>query len=584
MKSALVARLMRICGVFAMLPSCCTVLAAATLSPDAELGVYRFYAQYDASRARVGVYKQDGEGLWTPKQVGNFTVQPRNKDKKDGCETLLLSHLQSFPLNVMTSVDYLNPGELDKQEQLIKLLSPEQVTFLELTEPVPLATVEADSKSYPEFKISYRPDEDRPNHVHIRQAGMWIVGGQALYPFGNETFSKHHPLSLNKGMPVHFHTAMGKEKEKVPADVHDPHLIIIAVSSMPWQKNADLDRKKYPLVWEIGRAAQTKPEQMTALFTAAASIIAEEVETTYQSRNEDAFIFCKALDEDRMRLFRLIGFEPLEGACPAPNNCVMVAPLAKLLKRFPIGKQSSRAKRIQNALNNKVDTSTALNLLRRIQSNFRAELDVIFKDRGYHQKSPIVVHDLSPNYGLLLRAMGEIYGGLSTDDAVQFSQKFQALRGDYGDNRHIPEAIPIDIFAQDLTAQKAVRITNLDPDLVDRDSEYMPSILVGIHKYLGYRYKELGILEPYKIAEKVGTRFVIQTLHWRTASEANKLGGKQLPAVPGQDGRTLYTFVFDMDQVKKLGRENPQRVKRAHVGIAQGFWFFRRIAADPFKF
>ncbi len=596
MKSSVVARLTLFIGLFAALSSPYTAFAAAALNPDAELGVYRFYGSYNTSSAQVGVYRLH-DGLWIPKQGGSISLQD---PAKTGCETALLSNLQSFPLNVMTTVNYLNPGELSNQEQLIKLFSPEQVTFFELTEPVLKTTVAADPKTYPAFKIAPRPDEARPDHAHVRQAGMWLISGQSMYPWGGDTFAKHHPQSVNEPMDIHFQTAIGHEP-RTNRNVHDPHLILLTITPMPWQNNpqlwesgamkktkfgyADLDRKKYPLTWEIGRAAQTKPEQMTALFTAAAAVIAEEVEVTMQSRFDDAFVFCKALDEDRMRLFRMIGFEPLEGACPKPDSCVMVAPLTKLLKRFPVGKQSGYAKQIREALNNKLDTNEALNILRRIQVYFRAELDLILKDRGYHQKSPIVVHDFSRNYLTLLRIFGERFGELNTDDAIKFARRFAKIRGDFGDKRHVVEDIPVDIFMDEFTHRNVVRITNLDAGLVGRDSEYLPTVLVGVRNYLAERYDELLVNDPHTIAERLDTKIAIQTWSWRTASEAHKLGGMQLPPLPGTQNRTLYTFIFDMKQIKKMAEQDPERVERARKGgIQQGFWFFRRITANPIKF
>ncbi len=569
--------------------------AGEALAPHAELGVYRFYGRPDTNSAYVGVYSLGATGLFVPKQVGQLTANPTGKS--DDC-TQLLSSLQSFPLNVMTQVNYLSPGEFNDQEQLIKIFAPEQVTFLELTEPVAKKEVIANPAAYPRYKISNRPDEARPDHFHIRQAGMWIISGQSMYPWGGEVFEKHHPGSTRDKIDITWQTAVPKESSAF--NESDPHSVLLTLTAMPWQLNsalwesgglkknrfgwADIDRKKYPLVWEIGRAAQTKPEQMNALFSAAASIIAEEVLVSLQSRYEDAFVFCKALDEDRMRLFRLIGFEPLEGACPKKDNCVMVAPLTKLLKRFPVGRQSGRANQIREALKNKIPLDDSLNILRRIQTYFRADLDVILKNNGYHQRSPLVVHDFSPNYFILLRLLGQMTAGLSVQEALEFASRFSAFRGDHGDRFGVKDLIPAEHFIHDFTKRNIVRITNLDESLAQRDSEYLPTVLIGVREYLAFRYEELQVPGGHQLLENFKTQIAIQTTSNLVAAQAHQLGGASLPPQRGADGRYLFTSIFDMEKLAAMANAKPERVERGKFGVQQGFWFFRSITASPLKF
>lgn len=591
MKSHPIAILIHFIGLFTALVGGFSAWGGGALSPDVELGVYRFFGRPDTNSAHVGVYKLNA-GLFEPKQYGTLSLKQSDSDE---C-TRLLSNLQSFPLNIMTHVNYLSPGELNSQEQLIRLFAPEQVTFLELTEPVPKSTVANEPDQFPSYKLSLRPDEARPQHIHVRQAGMWIVSGQSMYPWGGEIFKKHHAQSIKEKVEMTWQSALPMSNR----EVGDPHLVLLTLTAMPWQNNsqlwesgamtknkfgwADLDRKKYPLVWEIGRAAQTKPEQMNALFTAAASIIAEEVVVNLQSRYEDAFIFCKALDEDRMRLFRIIGFEPLAGACPKPETCVMVAPLTKLLKRFPVGKQSYRAHEIRNALKKNISLEDALNFLTRIQTYFRADLDFVLKERGYYQQSPVVVHDFSPNYLLLLRAFSEVYGRVSLTDAQKFALRFAEWRGDFGDRHGVNEIIPAEYFLDEFTRRKIVRLTNLDQDLATRDSEYLPTVLLGAREYLFDRYEELHVENGRKLLADVGTQIAVQTFSPLIASQALALGAVPLSPIPGQDGRTLYTVVFDMKLLDRVEKAKPERVRLGRDGLQKGFWFFRSIAANPFKF
>lgn len=215
---------------------------------------------------------------------------------------------------------------------------------------------------------------------------------------------------------------------------------------------------------------------------------------------------------------------------------------------------------------------------------YRADLDVILKERGYHQRSPLVVHDFSPNYFILLRLLAQMNGGLSIEDALEFAHRFSNLRGDFGDRHAIHEDIPSQYFVKEFTDRRIVRVTNLDENLVQRDPEYLPTVLLGVREYLVARYEELQIPQGQQLLEKFGTQFAVQTTSRLTAAQALELGGVPLPPFPGEHNRTLYTFIFDLKKLAKMAADKPARVDQGRAGVQQGFWFFRRINANPFKF
>lgn len=582
----------RLAAAFLALSAWSSGGAAAKLAPDSELGVYRFYPSHDANSAAVAAYKLEN-GLFVPKQLGRLSATSTDSDD---CQ-ILLNHLQSFPLRVMKQVEYLAADEFFKQMAVIKALVPEQVTFLEMTVPVPTLAVRADPTMYPAHLISPRPDEHRPDHTHVRQATMWVISGQSMYPFSYEDHRIQHPKS--HPVPLTFKTER-PEAARTEAAQADPHTIILNLTGLPWQMEpslwisgkmkrnemgyADLSREKYPIVYEFGRAAQVEPEQMDPLFRAAMTVVQDDLATSLQADAEQTYIFVKAFDESRIRRFRRVGFQPVDGLCDRHGG-LMVAPYLELAKRFPPGSHSGRIEEIREAFrkNPDINYDDALNFLRRTQTYFRAELDFIVKPFGLIQKTPLVINDLSANYFTLLTAWLEFHGGNSRDEAHRLARKFSRFRHDNTTNRYIEDVIPVEHFADDLTRRNAVRITNLDPEL-NKNPNYLPLVLIGIHQYMVERYAEMNISNGEQILDHHKTVFVLQTTHLDVATRALNLGGIADRVHAGADGRALYGVQFSLEQVRVLAKQNPKWVEAGAEGVAQGRWFFRSLTGSPLKF
>jgi hypothetical protein len=582
-----------IVNLFIALSTLWTMAAfAAPLREDTELSLYRFFARENLASANVGSYKLNGQ-LFEPKMVGVLSLERRREEMTKADCVALLENLQQFSLNVMKQVSYISQSDFTSQAELIQKLLPEQVTFGEVTFPVSAEEVRANPEKYPKERISPRFDIERPSHVHIRQAGIWIVSGQTFDP------DRENLRGLKKG-PLETVPWQSFMSTQIPeGEIWDPtpYTIDINLNPMPWQLSsylwesgkmelnkygyANLDRKKYPLVWEVGRAAQTEPEQIDALFRMVTAVVAEEVEVTFQSKPEEAFLFVKSLEAKRTRLFKLMGFEELPEACPGPDRCVLVAPLTKMLKRYPVGSQSYRAAQIKKMLNDIPSTADAVHILRLIQAYRRADLDLISLGEGLVQKGPLVVHDFSQNFYYLMKVIGRDHE-LNDEQIKAFYGLSLNYFHDYDPNQATEDRIPIGQVTKIFREQNVVRISNLDPTLAMNDL-YLPRVLTGLQKYLLERYESHRVNNGEELIHKIGTKFAIQTTSPLIYHCAKLLGCQEYSRAIFQD-RPVYTCVFTMEQVDKIKERLPPLLLPDANPVAQGFWFFRKITANPLKF
>jgi hypothetical protein len=569
----------------------CPLITWGGLNPTTELNVFRFYSQATTNTAQVAVYKLVGD-RFQPKQIGNLRVSPLSSN---ACSSLLLGHLQNFSLSVMKEVGYINDAQEGMQKRLVDTIHSGAVTFLTTSVPVPFTEVYANPTKYPVPSRRPVPDDERPGFMHINQSGLWVIASQHIYADGSEAFEKLPAIGPQE--KIHFHSEV---KEAKSNDFTNPHLITIASMAMPWQYNRALiklgqlevhndsfvkiDRKKYPLAWEFGRAAQVAPEHMDHLMRSAMSVVEEETLVQLQSRLEDAYIFVKALDEKRKRRFALVGFRPLDGACPTPDDCVMVAPYLEIAKHYPPGQQSFRLGRLQAHLKN-ISERAAKNILLHLKSYQRADLDLYVEELGLRQKSPLVVQDSTVHFSNLVQVHGQ-RGQLQGEELSAFVNEVTSWRSDFDRaDSHLFDVTPLEPIEKEFTDRTMIRVTNLDPDLVSHPY-YLPMVLLGVEEHLISRYQELGLIDPEKLLADTKTSIAIQSSSKAVVEALKRYPGFQMQPLrfANDPDKIVYTFVFSRETLIQMKSRWSSLRSLAKKGVHKGFWFFRGLSAHPLKF
>ena len=515
----------------------------ASLNPERELSVYRFFSRHETDSADVATYQLNSSGLFVAKQHGRLRlVTP------PACGTLLEP-------NGMGSVKYLGPGNFAEQASRLPSLNMDQVTFIELTVPEPRAKVEANPSPYRADRMSLRPDVARPDHVHIRHAGLWIIAGQTFFP----------------------------------------HVKDVRLSPMPWQREPafvksgslppyesgqlEVDRGKYPLAYELGSALEGEPKLADVLLRTAVTIIADDV-FTLRASPDQAHLFVHATDARQVVHFQQLGFE-VESRTVTPNGrCVMVASLKRILGQLPVGTLSQRFAEIHAALP-KLSSEDALIFLHRLQSYFRAELDFVTPTSGSQQKSPVVIHDFSSNYLLLLRLFAERFGEAPAKDSYRIASQLARFRHDNSINS-IADDIAAEPFMADFDERQIVRITNLDDSKI-YDSAYLPAVLVGTYRYLNFCFNELGLTDSAELIARQKTQLAIQSSSFAVAFAAVNLGGQSLPPVD-LEGKRIYTIIFNLPLLYNIMRVHPQLGRQEDQQLVEGIWFLRGLLGNPLKF
>lgn len=554
-----------------------------------ELSVFRFYTSRDLNNAHVAVYRQETDGLFTPYNIGDLNM--RALDPAQPCDTLL-TNLESFSLATMKNLGYLDDLSLAAQVAAAEHIRPEQVTILEMTRPVPERMREEHPEWVKEGRFSVRPDPEGKPLAHLKTAALRIVSGQSGYPHSQLEYLKNFGGAV--GMPaLPWQSTMNVMAQgKAP----DMNTIGIALTPMPWQLNPalnfgkhgyyDLDRSKYPMVWELGRAAQIEVRHVATMMQAGLAIVAEDIEVSMQGDPKDAHLFVHALDPVRKRLFERAGFKPLPGACPSPNDCVLTAPFSTIAAKYPPGKHSKRLAEILKLLPAGTPVEIAMNLLRRAHAHLRAELD--FHVPGFEQDTPLVVHDTSRNYYLTLQALA-MRMGATPENADKLVLLLDSYRTDSGRTKR-PEIFDephVDQFIHGLYDANAIRVANVDPRLAMRP-QYWGSMIEGVHQYMEQRYREMDVANPEEVYDIARPRIVVQTtdqlVAWAAETFSQRFGGVAGHPIRGSEGKVIYTVVFDYEARERLRAEIPMLAEAVKDKLSQGYWFFRRITAHPMKF
>ena len=580
-------------GSFAHATSCFDLEGepSTTLRSDTELTVYRFFSHVDTSRASVSSYRLK-KGLFEP-FISGFVDVP------GGESTELLSDLQKFSYKVVKELGYIQAQQEKSQRAKIGEIHPEQVTFIELTRPASIHEDFLTGKKISAEDYRERFFERTGEHLgwDRRLAAMWIIAGQYMWPHDREILATSS----------FFRQADFPWKSKLPAVQgydHSPRTIVIGTRYMPWQQDpdlisrgtlplsadghyAELDRKKYPIVFEIGRAVQTQPEQVDAMMRFATAFMVEDVTLPLQSDLDNAFVFVKSFLASRTRLFQRRGFVPVQGAFLGPDNCVLVQPLSELVKRYTPAGNSHRVTRIMKLFN--LDRSEALQMLTRIQVNFRAELDFYVPELKLHQRDPIVLHDLSLNYDFLMEWFAR-YGRVPFEQGLAALKEVKHWRHDFARKDPSLKDVPsIEHFAkqaQTLPLRNFIRLTNLDASQKDNPN-YVPAILIGADEYIKQRMQDFIPQEHWEaVVNENDAKYVIQTGNREFAEHiAKTLQPAAWAVLPdATNTKMIYTLVFTRAQVLQLKAiAGPARMHHLRHALQQGFWFFRSLSANPLK-
>lgn len=487
------------------------------------------------------------------------TISTRTGFGFRSCETLL-NRQQGYAIDKMGNTSYLAQEEADFYMNLGSSISPDQVAFFEMLRVVPKGNNLLTELKFRNRTQEYSAPLDEAEQV--RTASLWSVAGQRIAP-----------------------RTLKPENTPLPWQLEEE-----------WAEEVSrLDRSKYKLVWEWGRAAQDVSGDIEPLYRANALSNLKDV-IAANGAIDSAYVMFHSLSKINTRLYDR-AFPNSRFAEKSEDNVLYLVPLKKVLERYPPSSVSSQIAAMK-AMAPQVDEIDLVKIVSEYRALFWSELDFTNGERFLTQ--PIVVSEWSRMvighslFGILSKY------GLSEEVRTQIGNYMIANiipthhannLGQYGDVKDAPTS------AQNLFASDTLELSNIPAEFANFPEELLRLLIsayyLKMHQLLSYEAEASAqaveithqrlLYQDYKIA--------ISTWNKSLAQALKALGGEEKLSAVGEANFTpsgteletgdfwmfraysqpLYTVSFPIRTLYKLAVANPEIEKAAEKSLRPGW-------------
>lgn len=506
----------------------------------------RFHAD-DKKLADVTWYREE-DGRFQ-----NYFSGPIKVHGSDFC-TGLLEAAQNFPLHKMVDTNYISSAQKDVLQRLGDRLDLSQFRFYEKTRPVDLDEVKNLDVTRGDIALATLPLLSGNQLVEV-EATLWSVSAQTTSSHVRKQFAK-----------------------------------------MPWQLDeayADIpvDRKKYSLAWEVGRAAQKAPRNFQRLVGAAALEILYEV-LAYGESPDDAYLFAHALGPMQKRVFQMPKipgtqdpiFQVFHEADAEKGDVVLIAKLKDVLAHLPPENTSKRLHDAMQVASGELDIYGLTEHVFKLRDSIQQSLDIVrpgFGDRRY----PILLRDLTQIPGWYMAEVSKRYGvydGAGPRLARHFSGYIQdySHRGSHFIDKSIPPSAALASF-------RPVTISNLNPEYANKDPQYVLRVLFASYLYYTEKFRKAYPDHAPEVLPQIN--YVITTSEGSVVQQAIDIAGVQRARVEFPDvsaridsspeGLSMQpklriesqpAFVFSDAAIRELLRKHPRLAIEAKGALKRG--------------
>lgn len=415
-------------------------------------------------------------------------------DSSDFCSTLLEA-AQNFSLNVMVDDSYISSEQKEILKKIGDRLNRSQFRFFEFTQPVDTAA--ANNREFSvengDIPITAIPLMTEKNIVET-------VG--TVYTVAGQITSSH----------------VRKQHVRMPWQIDDEY------------KHLELDREKYSLVWEVGRAAQKSPKSFQTLFKAVALGMLNDV-LAYGENIENAYVFAHALGPAQKRLFQIPKiknskepiFQVFHEANTESSDVVLVARLIDLLDYFSPETFSKLIADVIATAKHKITPMAAIEHIFALRDSIRQDIDVILPQYGRRSR-PLILRNTTPVPGWFVAEVAKRHG-IYDVEGPEIAKLFSKKRWTdtfYRELKNEGEVIPP---TDDLTKHKVFAISNLDPEVAQKDPDYVTRIFLATFFY--YEKKLRASYPMQTDALLAQTYFAITTVDDRISKQAMKIAHVQ---------------------------------------------------------
>lgn len=410
--------------------------------------------------AGTGSFEQSVSVSWRKNPEGAFTSGVGKRMTLVGfrLDELVISQQQDFSMMAMVKTNYLTPEQALMFRNLGSSLEPGQVVFSEVIRdatPNEIRQNYGDELGLRRAGSHTEIDAFRQDLTPVKTAAAWSVSGQ--------TWDRHTGKAQAVRLPW--------EKEEA-------------------RKGQELNRKKYPYVFEWGRAAQEVSGEIAPLYSLNALQNYLQLKA-YRGNLEDAYVMAHSFDPVNTRLYARMtndGYYPSKAAVD-PKDALFIMPLALALESHPPSRVSQRVADLVKLGEGHLSEINSVNLLIENRERRWAELD--YSKNGQTQATPIVLNDMS------MARVHSLWGMISAFPISQANknallEKLLSLDGETtllasnfeGKYENVADAVRSSFVSQ---KKNAVEISNLDPAMAAADAQYAKSVLYASYMYQAQR-------------------------------------------------------------------------------------------------
>lgn len=480
------------------------------------------------------------------------------------CESLLAG-AQLFPLGVMLADAYISEAQRAELLRLGERLDPAQFHFADLIRVEEGANLEGRDFNLERGDMPMSLIPLLHSHaVPLTQATLWTVAGQTSSPQAR-----------------------------------------VALHAMPWQldqefANVALDRSRYPLVWEIGRAAQSQAGSVDILFRAHAASMLGEV--LAMGRNlDEAYVFIHTLGAPQSRLTGMrrhpVTGEPVfrlfaqHGT--GMENVVFVAKLADLLATMPPDTFSQRVHQVIEASGQRLNWFGAMEHLVTLRGAMREDLEFVHPWNREGQNRPIILRNTTPIVGWFMAEVARRYG-IFEQGGPEVAAALSQVRW-LDNNLRGPEIVDeFTVSTMEIARQKLFSISNLDPAIARAHPDYVRLVLMA--SYLHYERRVRRSYPREADAILMQTRFVINSgddtvilqargirggvaeqFPWQYLSARVNTGDHGIHTQPHYNFGSGPGYIFSGPAIRSLLQENPFLARQARSALRPGGFQLRQM-------
>lgn len=490
------------------------------------------------------VFTDDSEG-----RLSAMSSQILRGGEAFHCNDFLVAS-QYYPLNKMLANKYISEEQMQTIIRLGDKLNPAQFRFFEFIKDV----------KTPDDGIGISLENGETSFGTI----IWMNGERASKVAG----------SLWTVAAQYTTTHVNKQLAKMPWQFDEAYAHVM------------IDREKYKLGWEMGRAAQdVAGAHMDLVSLAALGMLRETL--IRGGAVDDSYVFVHSLGAAQNRLFKS-SKTPSDGrrvfnvfhSNTENTDEVLVANLKDLLETLPPEKIYKPIHNVIEASGNKLSVEGAIEHMMASESITRQDVDVVAPSLGAI-KTPVTLSNATLDREVFINFIS-----LKHDVVKEMPLFYPTISASFVDP-YLDDAFATDedpnIGA--LVKDSLFGISNLDPSIAAKNSDYVKLMLMSAFYYYGNAVHKVAPHVTRLVMSRV--KFAVTQQDKEIKQQANAIAGGQTVHVswsntrmkimtdgqghgqmtPRVNAQLANVQTFDSNAIFKLIEENPQLAREARMAF-----------------